>query len=740
MNVVLQKPVLIEKPSQHSKTAAGSKSKPSQPKPIQKPVVTNRSSWFKTFGKVGLSAVAAAFVSHIVYKNHFSPTRFNHDLQDSALSAYFEQYVNGCNSTAFRSLQKVTNIFETSHHFASLLGIKSKQPPGDIQAFLFDQNFEALDCAVNSYPEDYFTFEMKNKLLGRVLEQIEVNHKDLARAEQWLLDQNATIHYQSVSQNQVLNPLLSAYRTLNPDLFESLIDQGARVDLNLVLPDQSVDNTYFQKPLIGCLIEEIKTSSQGLLKANQIAVEYLDEVYKCSAIKRIVDASLKQMSQLYYYSAEEADKLRVRTYMYLKDAVCPREFACTIQEKMEYHEDQGYAKVKAATEIIQEFAEWLEKAQLVNQDFEVPADESLWHEVKESVIEGLAQGADFLRNNVVVDSVNGVADQASEGLKVFEYASRAFADSRVQTAIQEAYELEEAIKRETMRTTYMVFENVILPSRQFAADATTSAFTGAYTHVFKPGAEVARGAIVDTARGTYNYVILPSGQFAVGATTSAITGTYTYAVKPGLWWTGRAIAGTASGTYNHLPSTQSIAGTLTGAYTHLEPGLLWTGGAIAGTYTHALKPGLMWTGGAIAGTYTHALKPGLMWTGGAIAGTYTHALKPGLMWTGGAIAGTYTHVLKPGLLLTGGAAGLTYSYGLKPAFNLGMETVSGTGTLLTAVKDNVVKPTIEAVGDVGEAARDVLSDARAKRRTNVGDNVDKPTFPAVGDAARNALE
>ncbi len=296
-------------------------------------------SWTRFFIRAGLSVTALGVVSQLVYNNHYSPS--HPDYQGS--TSFEGQLSSGCESLAFRSSQAFYNTFETSGAFFNKIGLPLSTPTGDLQAFALDRNIEALDCAYSSYPQDRVSDDNKNKLLGKVLKGMQLHHKELNPSLKWLLHHGANPNHQERMgkeakqfSEKAYTPLLTAYRALDADLYDYLISKGASASREIDIQSNDSSKSDEKQMILHAMIDDIK---HQFSRIDESDLE-LEEAYRCPIYKKMVDASLSQLTSAQSFSEQEATRAKVDLYMRLNPHACSSTFTISQEEKRDYDAEQ----------------------------------------------------------------------------------------------------------------------------------------------------------------------------------------------------------------------------------------------------------------------------------------------------------------------------------------------------------------------------------------------------------------
>lgn len=342
----------------------------------QKSRLPSVGSLVKNTAIAGLSLTALAGLAQLVYNSYLSPSVPKHNPTSSAIEAYYNRYVEQCDDTSFKSLQTFLNIFETPHRLFNALGLDNNEPPGDLQAFAMDANFKGLNCSLKSYPQDYFSNEMKNILLGRVLTQIQFNQKDLGAVASWLIGQGANPNLQAKMPRKelpfafesTLTPLMTAYRSLNSTLYADFIGRGANPDQEIYT--YSSETTQFDQktPVLQAIVEDIVRTTQKFQNVSD-AQRALEEAYRCPIYKAIIDSSLEQLAKK-GLPEKMLNKLKFQLYLQIQQYICKKTFLISQEED---HEHRSEEMKNSFYETFQGVYEFLKKA--TENSGDVPVEE-----------------------------------------------------------------------------------------------------------------------------------------------------------------------------------------------------------------------------------------------------------------------------------------------------------------------------------------------------------------------------
>ncbi len=267
--------------------------------------------------KAGGALLATGGLGYLAYHRFYSPTLSSHDIDQSPLTAFYQKYSNSCESRTFKVMQSFLNAVEKP------LFANANTPPGALKAFLLDRNLDGARCAYAAYPEGKITQGMKNSLLGEVMHQMQANGKDLKASLKWLIDIGADVNFsqrimqKDLRQNEdTYTALLTAYRSRDADLFESLIKKGANPDLSVHSYSKLTERFDNKQPIIKAMVEDMgRTGAQMPSKDT------------CSSYKKMVDLSIQAHTQaMGSFAKETQDTLKPIIYQYLNGKVCFREF------------------------------------------------------------------------------------------------------------------------------------------------------------------------------------------------------------------------------------------------------------------------------------------------------------------------------------------------------------------------------------------------------------------------------
>ncbi|MCH9632257.1 MAG: hypothetical protein S4CHLAM6_05880 [Chlamydiae bacterium] len=315
-------------------------------------------SWWGFFTKTGLSLTALGVVSQLIYNRQFSPSSTSYSIDTSPYKALLNQSEVDCDSSAFKAVETFFNIFENSGSLYMNLGLSMSEPPGSLQAFAVDQYTEAFECAFDSYQDDKITTAMKNKLLGRILGHIRVNHRSLVPSAQKLIAKGANPNHQEKMsyrdskgfEETTFSPLMTAYKNLDAEFYDYLIEHGASPGMQI----------HFKNKAPQTIIESIIDDMISNPPINEGAQKRLHEAYLCPIYRKIIDASIGSLiNSKGSFSDDEKTELRVKTYMEIQPHICKQFFECSEKEADEYEvkklKDAYLNKMGATQNLFEDF-------------------------------------------------------------------------------------------------------------------------------------------------------------------------------------------------------------------------------------------------------------------------------------------------------------------------------------------------------------------------------------------------
>lgn len=282
-------------------------------------------SWCGFAVKVGASIAALGALSHVVYQGFYSPSRASSDPSQSPFNSIYSKHVTSCDDTSFKTLQTFFNVYETQGSLLNMLGFKAAEPFGDLQAFILDQNFEGLQCAYSSYSDGQINEQMKNRLLGRVMQQM-ANHKEgFEKYVKWLVELGANPNL----VKKGTTPLMLAYRMPNADLYEFLISKGASPDFRIF--SKSDGGSVKMQPILKIIADElggvVSSPNETGLSTTRTTRRRMNTMH-CDLYKRIVDSSLRaHTAQIHSFPGLEKDELQKEMYRTIARYTCPDTFA-----------------------------------------------------------------------------------------------------------------------------------------------------------------------------------------------------------------------------------------------------------------------------------------------------------------------------------------------------------------------------------------------------------------------------
>lgn len=275
------------------------------------------------------STLAIGALTHLIYQNFYSPSSLKHNTYESRLHSLYTQHVTSCSDSSFNAFQIFFNTFESPLYYLGLNSVNN--PPGDLTAFVLDQNFEGAECSYSSYPLEQITQKMKNKLLGEVMRRQALLEKDFSSTIQWLIDKGADFSYSHPVKKSELKedkaasytPLLSAFESQNEELYKYLIEKGASPDARLYAYSKETQKWNERKPLIQEIVEQILNQQQTI--SND----------RCKVYKSIIDLSIaKHNAGIHSFDSLSNIELEALIYAAIREGTsCSKHFPLKNEHK-----------------------------------------------------------------------------------------------------------------------------------------------------------------------------------------------------------------------------------------------------------------------------------------------------------------------------------------------------------------------------------------------------------------------
>lgn len=288
-------------------------------------------SWSGFAVKAAITMTAVNVLSHLGYRYFLSPSIATHQAETSPTHSFYNHFVTDCNSTTFKALQAFFKHFEDSAYLPRDLGFNLNEPPGDLLGFILDQNMEGLQCAYASYSANPISQGAMNKLLGKVLLQMQLYKKDLSPFVTWLVQKGANPNYQEriptrSAQNfseSTLSPLMVAYRSQNLKLYQGLLRQGAQADQIVFSYSNETKGFDNKQPLLKALVEDIAMTVESAFDQ------------RCDFYKKIVDQSIASLPEKNVFSATTRSDLEKIIYRVIAEKKCPESFKIVAEPNKE---------------------------------------------------------------------------------------------------------------------------------------------------------------------------------------------------------------------------------------------------------------------------------------------------------------------------------------------------------------------------------------------------------------------
>lgn len=284
------------------------------------------SSWLSFTVKTGLALAGLGVVTHLAYQNFYSPSLPSHHPEDSFFYSFYKSQVTSCESTSFKALQTFFNVFESPSYY---VGLNGNHPPGDLQAFVLDQNLEGFKCAYSSYLPNQVTQEVKDNLFGKTLEQMQQHKKDLGVSIRWLVENGANPNFtKKIEKTHLKNsaeesytPLIAAYRAEDVDLFDFLLQKGASVDRRVYSYSEKTKKFDKRQPIIKAIAEDVASKQK------------VDDS-TCQIYKRILDASIDaHEGSIHSFEGQEKGALQELLYRPISQGVCWKHFPVSRRDR-----------------------------------------------------------------------------------------------------------------------------------------------------------------------------------------------------------------------------------------------------------------------------------------------------------------------------------------------------------------------------------------------------------------------
>lgn len=295
--------------------------------------------------------LALSTLAYLVYQNFYSTSRLNHNADESPLRSLYTRHVTSCDDNSFKAFQIFYNTLESPLYYLGLHSVNN--PPGDLTAFILDQNFEGAECSYSSYSPTQITKKMKNTLLGEVMRRQALLDKDFSSTIQWLVERGADPSYSHPVKKSELQkdhafsytPLLSAFESQNTTLFNYLLTQGANPDARLYSYSKEYQNWDARKPIIQEIVERI-------LDQKNISDAH------CKSYKTIIDLSIAHhKAGIHSFDSLSNQDLEALIYSAIREQTsCSKHFPLKEEHK---RQEQTKKSTKSADQNSQSWSDFI---------------------------------------------------------------------------------------------------------------------------------------------------------------------------------------------------------------------------------------------------------------------------------------------------------------------------------------------------------------------------------------------
>ena len=274
--------------------------------------------------KAGLVTGAAVLATHALYRMCLTPSR--PDL--NAAAKWYDKFSSDCDTRQFRLLQMYFKVFETATVLPKCLGFHANLPPGDIQAFALLNKLDVLKRVYNETSAP-LNQAQKNKLFGKVMEQISFHQKPLVDVARWLLSIGADPNYApqidfvkgSMFPTRTLEPLIVALGSNDADFYEDLIQREANPNKNVISGNTqtsrsssdplNINMDEVEGPLISVLVKGVASDFAFFATRSAALAE---QKPKCGFYKKVVDLAIQAMPEKNSLGDRTADQLKELFY------------------------------------------------------------------------------------------------------------------------------------------------------------------------------------------------------------------------------------------------------------------------------------------------------------------------------------------------------------------------------------------------------------------------------------------